>query len=245
MSKSISFVVYVSIKIVLLSLLINKGVIDVLSRLNKSYIGSLSLLGSLGIMGLFYNVLNAFTHNSFVLSSPIDNLIPLVPAMSLPYLGWYPYIFLTMAVLCWKDRQLYFRTLLSMNISVSVCYLIYYFFQTTVPRPIVMGDGWDIQMLQWIYGHDEPFNCFPSIHSLYAFLVMRASWNSKKLRLRTKIIFSVCSLTIILATFMIKQHVIYDAIAAIFLGEAVFILISSSLKVRKKVRTKWNERYSE
>lgn len=210
----------------------------------KSYLWSLSLLGSLGIMGLIYNVLNTFTHDSFVLSSPIDNMIPLVPAMSLPYLGWYPYIFLAMAYICWKDRNLYFRTLLSMNISVIVCYLIYHYFQTTVPRPILIGHGWDIQMLQWVYGHDQPFNCFPSIHSLYSYLVMRSSWNSIKLRLRTKMIFSICSLTIIIATFMIKQHVIYDAIAAILLGEAVFILISSSLKVRKKVHSKWNERYN-
>lgn len=212
--------------------------------LKKSYIGSLSLLGSLGVMGLIYNVLNTFTHNSFVLTSPIDNLIPLVPAMSIPYLAWYPYIFLAMAYLCWKDRQLYFRALLSMNISVAVCYLIYFYFQTTVPRPIVIGQGWDIQMLQWIYGNDKPFNCFPSIHSLYSYLAMRASWNSTKIQLRTKAIFSICSLTIIISTFMVKQHVIYDAIGAILLGEAVFILIISSFKVHKRVRSKWFERYS-
>jgi len=214
------------------------------SWLNKSYILSLSLLGSLGIMGLIYNVLNSITHNSLVLSSPIDNLIPFVPAMSIPYLGWYPYIFLAMAYLCWKDRQLYFRTLLSMNISVAVCYLIYFYFQTTVPRPIVTGNSWDHQMLKWIYGNDKPFNCFPSIHSLYSFLVMRASWNSSKIRFRTKAIFSMCSLTIIMSTFMIKQHVIYDAIGAILLGEAVFILILSSAKVHKIVRSKRYERYS-
>ncbi|OAB45698.1 phosphatase PAP2 family protein [Paenibacillus antarcticus] len=214
------------------------------SLLNKSYILSLSLLGSLGIMGLIYNVLNSITHNSLVLSSPIDNLIPLVPAMSIPYLGWYPYIFLAMAYLCWKDRQLYFRTLLSMNISVAVCYLIYFYFQTTVPRPIVTGLSWDHQMLNWIYGNDKPFNCFPSIHSLYSFLVMRASWNSSKIRFRTKVIFSMCSLTIIMSTFMIKQHVIYDALGAILLGEAVFILILSSVKVHKIVRSKRYERYS-
>ena len=214
------------------------------SWLNKSYILSLSLLASLGVMALIYNVLNSMTHNSFVLSSPIDNLIPLVPAMSIPYLGWYPFIFLAMAYLCWKDRQLYFRTLLSMNISVAVCYLIYFYFQTTVPRPIVTGHSWDRQMLNWIYGNDKPFNCFPSIHSLYSFLVMRAAWNSKKISLRTKAIFSICSLTIIIATFMIKQHVIYDAISAIILGETVFILILSSVKFHKRNRSKWYERYS-
>ncbi|WP_161487836.1 phosphatase PAP2 family protein [Paenibacillus glacialis] len=211
---------------------------------NKSYVWSLSLLGSLGVMGLIYNVLNSFTRDSFVLTSPIDDIIPLVPAMSLPYLAWYPYIFLAMAYLCWKDRQLYFRTLFSMNISVAVCYLIYYYFQTNVPRPIVIGHGWDIQLLQWIYRSDKPFNCFPSIHSLYSYLVMRASWNSTKIRFRTKAIFSICSLTIIISTFMVKQHVIYDAIGAILLGEAVFILILSSLRVHKRVHGKSYERYS-
>ncbi|WP_052676065.1 phosphatase PAP2 family protein [Paenibacillus sp. IHBB 10380] len=210
----------------------------------KTYLRSLSLLGSLGIMGIFYTLLNGRSHGAFILNSPIDQMIPVIPAMGIVYLGWYPFIFIAMAYLCWKDRQLYIRTLITMNISLIFCYLIYYYFQTSVPRPIVTGNSWDVLILQYIYSQDQPFNCFPSIHALHSYLVLRAAWISKVIRKRARIVISICSILIIVSTFMIKQHVIYDALGAILLSEAVILLLQAALRIRKKAHIKWYERYS-
>jgi membrane-associated phospholipid phosphatase len=149
-----------------------------------------------------------------------------------------------MAYLCWKDRQLYIRTLITMNISLIFCYLIYYYFQTSVPRPIITGNSWDVLILQYIYSQDQPFNCFPSIHALHSYLVMRATWTSKVIRKRARIVISICSILIIVSTFMIKQHVIYDALGAILLSEAVILLSQATLRIRKKAHIRWYERYS-
>ncbi|MGF7050273.1 hypothetical protein J2T13_004798 [Paenibacillus sp. DS2015] len=210
----------------------------------RTYLKSLSLLASLGIMGIFYTLLNKRSHAAFILESPIDSMIPLIPSMGVAYLGWYPFIFITMAFLCWKDRQTYLRTLLTMNISLIFCYLIYYYFQTTVPRPILIGDSWDILIVKYIYSQDLPYNCFPSIHSLHSYLVMRAAWTSKFVRARDKFIISICSITIIASTFMIKQHVIYDALGAILLSEAVILSMQATISLRERARTKWYERYN-
>lgn len=210
----------------------------------RTYIKSLSLLGSLGIMGLFYTVLNGRSYDAIILSSPIDHMIPLIPEMGLVYLGWYPFIFITMAYLCWKDRQLYIRTLTTMNISLIFCYMIYYHFQTSVPRPIIISNNWGDIILKYIYNQDQPYNCFPSIHALHSYLVMRAAWTSKVIRTRARIIISICTIMIIASTFMIKQHVIYDALGAIMLSEAVILLLQSGIKLRKKAHVKWYERYS-
>ncbi|WP_188542212.1 phosphatase PAP2 family protein [Paenibacillus segetis] len=192
---------------------------------NKSYLLALSLLSSIGFMSIFYTVLNTDQGQAHALWSPIDNLLPLLPAMSIPYLAWYPYIFIAMAYLCLKDRKTYFRTLLSMNISLVVCYIIYYYFQTTVIRPPIKTDRWSTRLLSTIYNRDQPFNCFPSIHALHSYLIMRAAWISKSLSSRTKMIFTASSLIIIASTLLIKQHVIYDAVSAALLGEAIFTLI--------------------
>lgn len=176
-------------------------------------------------MSIFYNLLNTNSRQAKVLLSPIDEIIPIIPSMSIPYLSWYPYIFVAMALLCLKDRSIYFKILISMNISLIFCYIIYYNFQTTVTRPVIFVTSWTEQLLQMIYRNDPPFNCFPSIHCLHSYLVMRGAWLSKNISNRTKINFTIVSLTIILSTLFIKQHVIYDALAAILLGEVIFCFI--------------------
>ena len=193
--------------------------------LNKHFLISLSCLSSIAFMSIFYNLLNTDTGDAKVLLSPIDQLIPVIPLMSVPYLGWYPYIFVGMTLLCLKDRNLYFKTLLSMNISLVLCYIIYYNFQTTVIRPVIFATNWTEQLLQTIYNNDPPFNCFPSIHCLHSYLIMRGAWLSKHISNHTKITFTIISITIILSTLFIKQHIIYDALAAILLGEVVLSFI--------------------
>lgn len=189
-------------------------------------------------MGIFYGLLNEHTGNVLILSSPIDSLIPFIPSMIVPYLGWYPFVFIAMAYLCLKDRTVYIRALLTMNICAILCYIIYYYFQTSVPRPLFVPHGWADQMLLKLYERDQPFNCFPSIHALHSYVIMRAAIASKSISTRVKMLISAGSITIILSTFMIKQHVIYDAIAASLLGEMVFIAVAGlafSLTHRKKL----------
>lgn len=193
--------------------------------LTKNYLLSLSCLSSIAFMSVFYNLLNNDGGHAKVLLSPIDQVIPLIPSMSIPYLGWYPYIFVAMAFLCLKDRSIYFKILISMNISLIFCYIIYYNFQTTVIRPVIFVTNWTEQLLQTIYRNDPPFNCFPSIHCLHSYLVMRGAWLSKNISNVTKSTFTIISITIILSTLFIKQHVIYDAFAAILLGEVIFCFI--------------------
>lgn len=155
---------------------------------SKSYWLSLSLMLSLAVMGLFYDILNSPERGFVVLDSPLDRIIPYVPGMSIPYLGWYPFVFGVLAYLCAKDRLTYYRVLLSMNICVWICYLIYFNFQTMVPRPELTGTGLGASVLGWLYSQDRPYNCFPSIHSLHSYLVMRAVLSVPSIRKPIKIL---------------------------------------------------------
>lgn len=217
-----------------------KGVVQLLK--SKSYWLSLSLMLSLAVMGLFYDILNSPERGFVVLDSSLDRIIPYVPAMSIPYLGWYPFVFGVLAYLCAKDRLTYYRVLLSMNICVWICYLIYFNFQTMVPRPELTGTGLGASVLGWLYSQDRPFNCFPSIHSLHSYLVMRAVLSVPSIRKPIKILVVAGAATIIVSTLMIKQHVIYDALGAVILGECVLTIITGlALYRRRRKESKWTE----
>ena len=209
---------------------------------SKSYWLSLSLMLSLAVMGLFYDILNSPERGFVILNSSLDRIIPYVPAMSIPYLGWYPFVFGVLAYLCAKDRLTYYRVLLSMNISVWICYLIYFNFQTMVPRPELTGTGLGASVLGWLYSQDRPYNCFPSIHSLHSYLVMRAVLSVPSIRKPIKLLVAGGAATIILSTLMIKQHVIYDALGAVILGECVHSIGTHlALHRRRRKESKWTE----
>ena len=50
--------------------------------------------------------------------------------------------------------------------GLLLCYSVYAIYQTTVPRPELIGSDWLLRTVQWVYRSDEPFNCFPSTHVL-------------------------------------------------------------------------------
>ncbi|MDR6724620.1 membrane-associated phospholipid phosphatase [Paenibacillus amylolyticus] len=209
---------------------------------SKSYWLSLSLMLSLAVMGMFYDILNSPERGFVVLSSPIDRMIPFMPAMSIPYLGWYPFVFGVLAYLCAKDRLMYYRVLLSMNICVWICYLIYFNFQTMVPRPELTGTGLGTSILGWLYSQDRPYNCFPSIHALHSYLVMRAVLSVPSIRKSIKRWVAGGAALIIVSTLLIKQHVIYDALGAVILGECVFTIITGlALHRRRRKESKWTQ----
>ncbi|CAI6083999.1 hypothetical protein PAECIP112173_04145 [Paenibacillus sp. JJ-100] len=209
---------------------------------NKSYWLSLSLMLSLAVMGLFYDILNSPERGYVVLNSPMDQMIPFIPAMSIPYLGWYPFVFGVLAYLCAKDRLMYYRVLLTMNICVWICYLIYFNFQTMVPRPELTGSGLGLTLVGWLYSQDRPFNCFPSIHALHSYLVMRAVLSVPNIRKSVKGLVATGASIIIASTLLIKQHVVYDALGAIILGECIFTIVTGlALYHRRRKNSKWTE----
>ena len=98
--------------------------------------------------------------------------------------------------------------------------IIFIFFQTSVSRPIIVGDDMFSNMIRNIYANDRPVNCCPSLHVALALIcsiwVCRVSENRI---LKSTVI--VVGYLIILSTLFIKQHVIMDVIVAFI---QVFVL---------------------
>lgn len=186
----------------------------------------LSFILSIPVLGLFYSLFNNPNRGVHSLVTDIDQGIPLVKIFIVPYISWYIFIFLTLSYLCFKDKDTYYKTLLAYNLSLIICYLVYFTYQTTVPRPVLVGDDIFTKFLSYIYSADQPYNCFPSIHALTSYLMIKAiSTSSIKNKLNFIIISGTAGL-IIISTLLVKQHVVLDALSAILLGDMVFKLVN-------------------
>ncbi|MCX7746363.1 MAG: phosphatase PAP2 family protein [Clostridia bacterium] len=188
----------------------------------KKYLIPLSFMLSIPIVNIFYGILNNADRGVSNLVTRLDDSIPFIKVFVIPYMFWYPFMILTMVYFCVKDRKTYVRSLISINISLIVCYVIFYFYQTTVPRPELLGNDFLTRFVGLVYGSDKPYNCFPSIHVLTCYIMMIAVTKSTIRNLWIKLLVYSISAVIIISTLYIKQHVVLDVIGGIFVGDIIY-----------------------
>ena len=189
----------------------------------------LSFMASIMVSNIFYKLLNNGNRNINSLVTNIDQTIPFLKVFILPYIAWYGYIAVGLIYLCMKNRKTYYISLISLNIGLLVCYIIYAIFQTTVPRPIVTDSDVLSKLVTMIYKHDNPFNCFPSMHVTTTYIVMKGI-NDTENTIVTRFIFNIIGVLIIISTQFVKQHVVLDLIFAMLLCEVIFRLVNKAEK---------------
>ncbi|MEK4276229.1 phosphatase PAP2 family protein [Paenibacillus sp. FSL R7-0026] len=154
-------------------------------------------------------------------------MIPFVPAFIIPYLLWYPFIPGALIALAFKDKRTYFQTLIALCSGLVISYIFFALFQTAIERPNIEGEeGFLITMVDYIYRNDQPYNCFPSIHVLTSYLILRGT------RVFGRAIWamtSAFSIVIIVSTVLVKQHVVVDIAGGILVGELCFRLAGTTL----------------
>lgn len=204
----------------------------VLETLQKAFIcdwrniikrGAFGLLVPL-ISGL-YPILNRYNPNAKVLITFIDNLIPFNKYFIIFYVLWYGYVAFFVIYFCIFDKEYYWKLLLSISLGSITAYIIFYFFPTTVPRPALSGDDIFTGMVRAIYDHDNPFNCFPSIHVINTLLVQLYVTINKNVNKFLKIVCNIIGILIIISTMFIKQHVFLDAVSAAVIVCLLYLLI--------------------
>jgi len=180
---------------------------------------------SIQISNIIYVLLNNANRGTHSLVTELDQGVPFLKIFVLPYLSLYFFIFETLTFFCFKDKKIYYRTLLSINLGLLISYGIYFFFQTNVQRPDLVGNDFLTMLIAFVYNNDQPFNAFPSIHVLLSFLMIKAiNRYPAKNYLNVAIVY-ITAILIILATQFIKQHVILDLLSSIVLGGLIFDLV--------------------
>ena len=159
-----------------------------------------------------------------VVDTPLDALIPLVPVFVVPYLFLFVYVGAALLILFFDRSDRYYRMVLSFFVGMGVATLVFYFFPTYMPRPVLVGTGPFVSALRWVYSMDSPFNCLPSTHVLYSTI---AFWHLYRWRPRARA-FQLTSLAILLlicaSTVLVKQHNTPDIPTGFALAMAVSLL---------------------
>lgn len=203
--------------------------------------GPLLYLLSIPLLHTFYELLNKFRTGATNIAITIDHKIPFIPEFVIPYIGWYIFIFFYLIYFFQKDKKIYYKSLISMNIGMIISYIIYFFFQTTFPRPVLEGNDVYTNLVRFIYANDQPYNCFPSIHVLTTFIIMYGMFKSEiNSRAHAYTIYFLGTL-IIMSTVFVKQHSILDGIASIVLVHFIFKVVTA-LKLAElldSVTKKW------
>lgn len=181
----------------------------------------LLLIGSVPFSNLFYWTLNNTQRGVYDLTTDLDKSLPLIKIFIIPYMTLWFFLAFCFVYLCFKNRRVYYKIMLTLVLCYVVAFITYYFFQTTVPRPIVTGDDIFSKLILFTYNSDGPYNCFPSIHVITAYLAVKG-FNTTNARKSIKIPINILGFLIIISTEFVKQHVIMDIFFAIFLCDMIF-----------------------
>ncbi|WP_019910922.1 phosphatase PAP2 family protein [Paenibacillus sp. HW567] len=188
----------------------------------KSVWLSLLWLLIIPLLNTFYGILNRAGDHVYNLEISLDHLIPFVPVFIIPYLIWYPFITGVLVALAFKNRKMYFQTLIALCSGLIASYLFFAVFQTAIQRPDVHNEiGVLYRLIELVYRTDQPYNCFPSIHVLTSYLMLRGAREFGKIN---RWLIAGMSVLIILSTVLVKQHLVVDIVGGILVGELCFRL---------------------
>lgn len=186
------------------------------------------------ILNICYGLLNSSSRGVTSLAIGLDARIPFIKEFIIPYVIWYPLVPLVFMYICMKDKLTYCKLLVSLVMGLIIAYITFYFFQTTILRPTLVGSS-DIftAIISILYKVDRPFNCFPSIHVMTCFFMIEGIWKCKERNFATAILVTFLNIAIIFSTFFVKQHVVLDAVYGILIASVTFA--AANLIIKGKV----------
>jgi membrane-associated phospholipid phosphatase len=173
-------------------------------------------------LDIIYFILNNHPGRPVVVETFVDRWIPFNKYFVIPYVCWYGYLVFFIIYFCIIDSTMYFKLLGCVDAGFIISFIIFYFYPTTVPRPIIHGNDILDKLILLIYTRDNPVNCFPSIHVLQALLIEIFVSKEQGFNRFTKSISLVLSILIVFSTMFIKQHYFMDVISATILAYVLY-----------------------
>lgn len=162
-------------------------------------------------------------YQSFVLKSWLDEEVPFVPALAVPYLS---FLILVPIVVPLLNLRLSFKRFLTVALALIVSQLAldlaYILFQTEVIRDVKAGGGVGGYLVEQVWGNDKPFNGFPSGHCTWTTIAICSLMRLRHAMPKTAWIMSGWLALVYPATVMLRQHYLIDLYTGIFVGFAVY-----------------------
>jgi membrane-associated phospholipid phosphatase len=152
---------------------------------------------------------------------PVDNILPLVPAWALVYGALYGFLIL-LPVFVVQQPDLIRRTVWAYLLVWLTSYLVFLALPTVAPRPArVMGDGFAVWGLRFLYAADPPYNCFPSLHVAHSFVSALACYRVHR---PLGVFAGICASLVAVSTLFTKQHYLADVLAGVLLAAVAYVV---------------------
>lgn len=171
-----------------------------------------ALLGT----SLVYELLNHGPSRIF-LRTPLDGALPGVPVFAVPYVSLIPFVGLSLLLMLFRRARVYRSAALSMLLVWFTSYVFYVFLQSFVSRPQVGGSDVFSGLVRWVYGADQPYNDFPSLHASLSTIIAIHWWHIDR---RAGVAAAAWTALVVASTVLIKQHYLADMLAGLLLAAA-------------------------
>jgi len=149
----------------------------------------------------------------------LDRLLPLAPTWALVYGALYAFL-IVLPVFVVQQEELIRRTVWAYLTVWTVAYVCFMLYPTVAPRPdTVLGEGFGVWGLRFLYGADPPYDCFPSLHVAHSFVSALACYRVHR---TLGFVAISCASLVALSTLFTKQHYVADLIAGILLALAAY-----------------------
>lgn len=151
-----------------------------------------------------------------LIHSVLDDKIPFCEYFIVPYLLWFPYMFLTVLYfIFWnQEKQECYQLTKNLIMGMSLFLVISFLYPNMQNlRPLTFErQNIFTELVLLLYQNDTPTNILPSIHVFNSLAIHIAIWNCKALSKHRRIGIASFFLTfcIILSTMFLKQHSIID-----------------------------------
>jgi hypothetical protein len=187
---------------------------------------NLGLLSVLLLTAAAYRPLNRRPSRR-VLWTKADDAIPLLPALTFPYLAFLPVYWGTIVAACLRDDRRFGQLALTASLVYTTSNVVYLVFQTHMPRPDEVPDGPGAWLLRRVYEQDEPYCDFPSEHASSA--VMLALYVNAAHR-PGRVPVTALALSVLPATLVTKQHTIAGMLGGATLAALAWPLVGRQLR---------------
>ena len=179
-----------------------------------------------------FTMLERLSRPTYLLTTPVDRKIPLLPPFVVPYLLWFPFVAAVFGFFFFKSDGEFRRFASRLYIGMTVFLAVSFIFPNRLDiRPAVLSNSNVFNvLLNFIWSHDTPTNVFPSIH-VYNSVIC----SGEVLRSRTafpgkgaKTVSAVLAVLIIFSTMFIKQHSVLDVAGAFLMAGMVDVILFQS-----------------
>lgn len=146
---------------------------------------------------------------------PWDRLMPVHPSWVLVYVPLYLFLILLPIFVVRQDEQIR-RTVFAYLMVWITALIFFWVYPTVAPRPAkVVGEGFMVWGLRFLYSADSPYNCFPSLHVAHSFV---SALTCHRVHRGLGMVAMLCASLVGVSTIYTKQHYILDVLAGIFLA---------------------------